>query len=346
MSKYTTDLGSHQTIRDAIQKISFHGFVNPETGSFRGTNKIEGFVAKIHTDGPLKGTIDVQERNTLAMSQGDDDVKVGYHEGVRLSAIQDNSKGYVIVPKLYSDVVISQDPDSYTEYVYMYSRVDFIQLDSHETISIGVKEREEYDEYDENAPVVRELEETGVYARTTYRREPDIAVITEVQGEEEEDYTQCIASSQEVSVIVGTDNKGSSVIIDKDKGQVVAGDDESSLLVNKDEVKLQHDKATMVLNDNQGMVECGNSSVQVKNGSILIDSGSGTEDSAVLGKALAGTLSDIVTAIMGMIITSPAGPCVIDPNTLTSLGELQVKLTSCQSLGNGEFLTNKVKIKG
>ena len=305
MSKYTTDLGSHQTIRDAIQKISFHGFVNPETGSFRGTNKIEGFVAKIHTDGPLKGTIDVQERNTLAMSQGNDNVKVGYHEGVRLSAIQDNSKGYVVVPKLYSDVVISQDPDSYTEYVYMYSRVDLIQLDSHETITIGVKEREAYKENDKNAPVVRELPETNALSRTTYTKD---SVTTEIQDEDEKICT--------------------SHIVDKDKAHI------------------QHNKSEMLIEEGQSMIGCGDSMVKVENGTVFIDSGSGTEDSAVLGKALAGILSDIVGAVLGMIITSPAGTCVIDPNTLASLGELQTKLGICQSSGNGEFLTNKVKIKG
>ena len=55
------DLSSNQIIREAIQKIALHGLVNKSTGTIRDTGKTVGFVAKIHTDGELAGTIDVQE---------------------------------------------------------------------------------------------------------------------------------------------------------------------------------------------------------------------------------------------------------------------------------------------
>ena len=139
------DLSSNQIIREAIQKIALHGLVNKSTGTIRDTGKTVGFVAKIHTDGELAGTIDVQEYYSLSM-ESNDDKKIGYHEGVYLSALQDNANGLLIIPKLYSEVVISIDPETKTEYVSMFSHVDVIQLDSHDTITVGVREREEFDE--------------------------------------------------------------------------------------------------------------------------------------------------------------------------------------------------------
>ncbi|MBO5012489.1 MAG: hypothetical protein J6C57_00440, partial [Paludibacteraceae bacterium] len=145
------DLSSNQIIREAIQKIALHGLVNKSTGTIRDTGKTVGFVAKIHTDGELAGTIDVQEYYSLSM-ESNDDKKIGYHEGVYLSALQDNANGLLIIPKLYSEVVISIDPETKTEYVSMFSHVDVIQLDSHDTITVGVREREEFDEGSEDSP--------------------------------------------------------------------------------------------------------------------------------------------------------------------------------------------------
>ncbi len=121
-------MNSNAIIRDAIRRIALKGIVNNATGAVRGTGRVSGYVAKIHDDesDELFGTIDVQEYVQLAVDENDE-MQMGYHEGVLLSAIQDNSKGYVIVPKLYSEVLVSHDSDSGTEYVSMYSHVDLRQ---------------------------------------------------------------------------------------------------------------------------------------------------------------------------------------------------------------------------
>ena len=104
--KITSDLSANSAIYDAIRQIAFHKLVNPRNNVIKNTAKISGFVVKIHTDGELCGTVDVQEyTHTLTDKQAiDDGLPVGLHEGVYLSAIQNNENGLVVIPYLYSDV--------------------------------------------------------------------------------------------------------------------------------------------------------------------------------------------------------------------------------------------------
>ena len=141
IKKHLTDHSSNEMIREAIRAIALKGIVNRQ-GTVRGTSKVTGFVAKIHTDesDDLFGTIDVQEYADWSIEESED-AKIGYHEGVLLTAIQKDNQGYIIIPKLYSDVLVSKDPETNNEYVTMFSHVDLIQLDSHEKISIGVRIR-------------------------------------------------------------------------------------------------------------------------------------------------------------------------------------------------------------
>lgn len=162
--------GSNRVIREAIKKIALHGLVNSKTGGIRNAGLITGYVAKIHVEGELAGTIDVQEFVNTAVS-GVDEKKVGYHEGVFLSAMQDNSKGVVMIPKLYSEVTIATDPETLQEYVSMFSHVDIVQLDSHTSVLVGVTEREEFDESDEDSPDIQDLPETGLSTKTTYLKD-------------------------------------------------------------------------------------------------------------------------------------------------------------------------------
>ena len=315
-NKQHTGLNSNRTIREAIQKIALHGFVNPVTGVVRDTNKVTGYVAKIHESGPLAGTIDVQEYTTLAMSDNGD-VKIGYHEGVYLSSIQDNSNGLVIVPKLYSEVTIMVDPETHTEYVTMFSHVDIIQLDSHKTVTIGVREREEYDANDEDAPLVQDLEDTGVFSKTTYLKD---SIVAEVQGEDDENYTRCL--------------------MDDEKIEVVAGDNKSSTLLNKEEIHLQHDKSEVILDDNQGTLKCGNSIVKVEDGTVHIGSDSST-DFAVLGGELVSLLSDLVGYIGQIMTPTMIGPQ--PPANIASFIAMKAKIEAMKA-GTG-ILTQKVKIQ-
>lgn len=193
-------VNSNQVIGEAIQKIALRGVFNPDTNSISDVNRVTGYVAKIHTEGDLIGTIDVQEYLTSAI-QVQEGVKVGYHEGVYLSAIQDCSKGLVIVPKLHSEVTISTDSVTKRKYVSMFSHVDLIQLDSHEKITVGVTEREEYDEKDEDGPTVEELEPTGVFSKTTYTKD---TVATEIQGSKDENHVLQTINSTSVHTSIGS----------------------------------------------------------------------------------------------------------------------------------------------
>lgn len=170
-------LQSDRIIREAIRNIAREGIVNPHTGAVRGSAKVSGFVAKIHEDGEFAGTVDVQEYISYNDRKGEG--AVGYHEGVLLSALQDNSSGYLVMPKLYSDVVICSDVASGCEYVILVSHVDVVRIDSHTEVSIGVREREQYSLDDEEGPDMDELKETGVMAVSRYAKDSISSEVTD-----------------------------------------------------------------------------------------------------------------------------------------------------------------------
>lgn len=312
-----TDLSSNQIIRETIQKISRHGLFNPANNTLRGTERIAGWVAKIHTEGDLAGTIDVQEFATSSINSSDD-VKIGYHEGVQLSAIQDNSKGLLIVPKLHSEVVIVMDPVTYTEYVSMFSHVDVIQLDSHDTIIVGVREREEFDDGSEDSPDIQDLEETGVFSKTTYLKD---SITTEVQGEDESNHTKHLMDSEKVETVVG--------------------DDKSSMMMDQEKIHLKHNKAETILDEEQHTSKFGGSMVKIEDGTVFLGSDSSTDD-AVLGVELATILSELV-GYLGQIMTpTMMGPQ--PPVNMASFISLKAKIDAFKSSHSG-FLTKKVQVQ-
>ncbi len=314
-----SNLRENQTIREAIQKIALRGVVDPSTNAVHNTGRTSGYVCKIHSDesDELYGTVDVQEYNNMAMDSTDD-LKIGFHEGVRLSSLQDNSKGMVVIPKLYSEVVIVTDPVSQTEYVSMVSHVDVIQLDSHDTITVGVKEREKFDESDEESPDVDELEETGVFTKTTYQKN---SITNEVQDKDSK-------------------NK-SSVVMDGSQIKSSVGDDESSSTIDHDKVNLKHDKSELELNSSEGTVKVGGSRVKVEDGTVYLGSDSGTDD-AVLGGQLADVLMDIVDYISQIKTTTQLGPQ--PPLNMAQFIAMKAKINSFKSSHSG-FLTKKVQVQ-
>lgn len=138
MKHITNDLSANETIYEAIRQIAFHKLVNPRTNVMKNTSKISGYVVKVHTDADdaLCGTVDVQEYlSSLSEQQSlENGLPVGLHEGVYLSAIQNNENGMVIIPYLYSDVVITTDPATLREYVIQYSHADTVQIDAHNKV--------------------------------------------------------------------------------------------------------------------------------------------------------------------------------------------------------------------
>jgi hypothetical protein len=311
------DLSNNQTIREAIQKIAWRNMINRDTGAVNGTAKVTGYVAKINTEGELAGTIDVQEYITLPVEETEG-ARMGYHEGVYLGAIQDNSKGYIIVPKMYSEVIVSQDPDTGVEYVSMFSHVDMIQLDSHESIVVEVKEREEFDENNEEAPDVQDLEETGVLSKTTYTKN---TVITEVHN----------AKNKHISKSTLTGEKHSLTI-----------DDEQTLFeMSKDKVHFKRDKSEVTMASNKIEDKVGSSSVTIEDGTVHLGSTSGT-DNAVLGKELASILSDFLGYMGQMLTSTQLGPQ--PPINVSQFVALKAKIDAYKASQSG-FLTKKVMVQ-
>ena len=312
-----SDLSNNQTIREAIRRIALHGVVNPVTGAVRDSVKTTGYVAKIHTDGELAGTIDVQEFAHFSVSK-DESIGIGYHEGVYLSAIQDNSKGMLIIPKLYSEVTIVTDPETKIEYVSMFSHVDIIQMDACEKVVLGVREREKYDPDDENAPDIEELAETGLYGRTTYTKN---AILSEVQGKDAADRIK--------------------QTLDEKKYTLVAGDNKSSQLIDKDRIQLKHEKSESVLGDDSNVLKHGSSSVVIKDQTVYLGSESGVDD-AVLGGELAGILMDMLDYMSQIKTTTQLGPQ--PPLNMAQFIALKTKISAFKSSHSG-FLTKKVQIR-
>lgn len=316
MSNRNNDL-----IKKAIQRIALQGHVDPSSGVWHDSARITGYVAKIHDDesDELFGTVDVQEYNTRAFVQEENDVQFGYHEGVYLSALQNNKEGYLIIPKLYSEVTIALDPESRKEYVVMFSHVDLIQLDSHDKISIGVREREEFDN-DEDGDDIDELELTGIATNVAFTKD-----------------------SITTTVVADKDGKNTvTQVMDADGLKQTIGDDKSSQTMTQQEIILEHDKANVTLDDSQAKVEMGKSSVVVEDGTLYVGSKSGVDD-AVLGQQLASILSDLVGYLGQMMTPTMMGPQP-PANVLGSFIALKAKIQSFASSHSG-FLTQKVQIQ-
>lgn len=160
-----------KTFANYIQSAALRGQTDKE-GSFIGTRKITGYVADIHDDeeDELYGTIDVQEFNFDIDEEEYEGA--GYHEGVKLCATQVNDCGVLIIPLMFSEVVIVQNPSDQEEYVIEWSHAKAVQIKSHETIQMGVVEHEPFNETEDGLEKdYNELEETGKRAITDYTAE-------------------------------------------------------------------------------------------------------------------------------------------------------------------------------
>lgn len=311
MNKIEPGLDANVRIREAIQKIALHGVINPKTNTAYGDEYLSGYVVAVHTEGENAGTVDVKEFPNSALDEG------VVHENVLLSSIADN-KGLLVIPKLYSDVMITRDPATGLEFVTMYSHVDVLQLDSHSFVVIGVTEREEYDESSEDADDINELQETGVHAVSRFQKD---SIITEATD--------------------GEDNVTKQTI-DKEKFEVVSGDDKSKATINQDKVELSHDDGNLVIDDDKASLKKGQSTVQVEDGTVYLGSKSNTDD-AVLGGQLADILMDMLGYLSQMLTTTQLGPQP-PANQIANFIALKAKIQSFKAAHSG-FLTNKVLVQ-
>lgn len=169
-------------MRRAISNIANKGNYDMD-GALRGTRKIVGYVCAIHEEGELAGTIDVQEYNFEPDEYQVEGTR--HHKGVLLSAIQDNADGVFIIPMLFSEVVIVQNPIDGHEYVLMYSHAKRIQFNSREDIEIGVTEVEEFVETNDGLQKdFNELEPTKNKTSTHYNATSIIDHIVSPEDEE------------------------------------------------------------------------------------------------------------------------------------------------------------------
>lgn len=268
MSETPSNLNANSAIYDAIRQIAFHKLINPRNQVMKNTSKITGYVVKVHTDGDLCGTVDVQEYNvSLADLQAiKEGLPVGLHQGVYLSAIQNNENGMVVIPYLYSDVVIAIDPDTLREYVVQYSHADTIQVEAHNKVVIGTSQTEEF-ELAEDAPDVDELEKTGVHAHTTYT---PVSAFTEVA-------------------------KGT------------ADSDKSTFEITADQILSQHDKAQILLDAQQILAKYNAKEIVIQSDGVYLGSGSASEP-GVLGNELATLLIDWLGALSQLMTPTMMGP--------------------------------------
>ena len=214
-------------IKSAINAIAKNGITDPN-GAIRGTQKIIGYVCAIHEDGELAGTIDVQEYNF----EPDEYINKGtrHHKGVLLSAIQENEDGVWIVPMMFSDVMIVQNPTDGHEYVIMYSHAKKIQWKAHEDIEIGVTEVEDFVETDDGLDKdYNELEPTGNKTSTHYNSTSIIDKVT--SKDDEQGFTEEKTATQK-TITVG-DTK---IVID---GQNITIETSGKVSIKSNDVKIE-----------------------------------------------------------------------------------------------------------
>lgn len=312
-------LNANETIYETIRQIALHKIANPRTKVIRNTEKTSGYVVKLHTDenDELFGTVDVQE---YVSEEADgqaikDGLSVGLHEGVYLSAIQNNENGMVIVPYLYSDVVITTDPDTLKEYVIQYSHADSVQLDAHSKVVVGTTETKEWEE-NEDSPDVDQLEKTGVHAHTTYT---PVSAFTEV-GKSDKD----------------TEKSTLEVTADK----IASKHYKATSELNADEANIKYDKAQLVADAQQLLAKYNAKEIVIKNDGVYVGSGSASEP-AVLGNQLATLLADWLGAITQILTTTQLGPQ--PPLNVAKFAALQAQVNTYKAATSG-ILSKIVKI--
>lgn len=239
MNQQFNDLSANEAIYEAIRQIALHKLVNPKNNVIKNTSRISGYVTKIHTDenDELYGTVDVQEYNdSLANNQAKNEgLPVGLHEGVFLSAIQNNDNGLITIPYLNSDVVIATDPDTLKEYVVAYSHADTVQIDTHTKTIIGVTETKEFEE-SEDSPDVDQLEKTGLHAHTEYTKEHAKTEVAKSDKNEEKSIFEVTADQ-----IKALHDKAQIVL---DAKEILAKYDAKEIVINDQGVYLGSGKAT------------------------------------------------------------------------------------------------------
>ena len=332
-----SNLRANETIYDAIRQIAFHKLINPRTHTMKNTSRTSGFVVKFHDDpsDELFGTVDVQEYNLGSETNRqavEDGLPVGLHEGVYLSALQNNDKGLVTIPYLYSDVVIATDPETLREYVIQYSHADTVQVDAHNKVVIGVTETEAYQDT-EDTPDVDELEPTGVHAHTTYTPISILSVVGTSDKPEEQSSLELTAEKIEAVRDKGT------LVMDAERIHAQF-DEKTAANLNANQFEAKYDKAQLLLDAQQLLAKYNAKEIVIKSDGVYVGSGSASEP-AVLGNQLASLLVEWLGALSSMMTPTMMGPQ--PPANVAQFVSLQAKVNSYKAATSG-ILSKTVKI--
>ena len=305
-------LGASSRFAEAIQSIANKGLLDRD-GRPLYTGKISGYVCNVYPEGDeWEGTIDVQEFGKYDNYSEDGAIAVGLHEHVRISAIQNNKSGFLLVPQMYSEVVIVQDPTSQDEYVIQFSHVDVVQLQSHQKVSVGVTDTKEFEEDKDDDKDFDNLDRTGSSAHTYYDKDSIKEVVTEHDKEDDDpEKVQDGTVSRTVTKDGIVEQVGEKTVIttENTKKTLQIGENLTITLDGAGKVEINANGTELTIDNKGQSVKIGGSD------SAMISVGSGgqvtigqAQDNAVLFSELSTILSKLFNYLATTTTTTQLGP--------------------------------------
>ena len=328
-------LAESRKLAEGIQNIAGKKLLDKH-GNPLYSGRTVGYVCNVYPEGDeWEGTIDVQEFNK---NYDDEKADVGLHEHVRISAIQNNKSGVLLVPQLYSEVVIVQDPASQEEYVISFSHVDVIQMNSHQKASIGVTETEEFVEDQDDDKDFDNLEKTGSSAHTYYDKDSITDIVTEHDKEgDDETKNQDGTVSRKVTKdkIVEQIGEKTTLTTENTKRTLQIGDNLTIVMDGSGKIDINANGTTVNIDSKGQSTKIGGSD----SAQITVDSGGNVivgeaADNAVLFSELNTLLSKLFNYLASALTATQIGPQPL--STGPQIGALSGELP--------KIMSKKVKI--
>ena len=328
-------LAESRKLAEGIQNIAGKKLLDKH-GNPLYSGRTVGYVCNVYPEGDeWEGTIDVQEFNK---NYDDEKADVGLHEHVRISAIQNNKSGVLLVPQLYSEVVIVQDPASQEEYVISFSHVDVIQMNSHQKASIGVTETEEFVEDQDDDKDFDNLEKTGSSAHTYYDKDSITDIVTEHDKEgDDETKNQDGTVSRKVTKdkIVEQIGEKTTLTTENTKRTLQIGDNLTIVMDGSGKIDINANGTTVTIDSKGQSTKIGGSD----SAQITVDSGGNVivgeaADNAVLFSELNTILSKLFNYLASALTATQIGPQPL--STGPQIGALSGELP--------KIMSKKVKI--
>lgn len=323
-------LGEARKIAEGIQNIAGKRLLDKH-GNPLYSGRIVGYVCNVYPEGDeWEGTIDVQEFNK---NYDDESADVGLHEHVRISAIQNNKSGVLLVPQLYSEVVIVQDPTSQEEYVISFSHVDVVQMNSHQRTSIGVTETEEFVEDQDDDKDFDNLEKTGSSSHTYYDKDSITDIVTEHDKEgDDETKAQDGTVSRKVTKdkVVEQIGEKTTITTENTKRTLQIGDNLTIEMDGSGKIDINANGTTITIDSKGQSTKIGGSD----SAQITVDSGGNvivgaTDDNAVLFTELQKLLSKLFNYLATAMTATQIGPQPL--STGPQIGALSGELPNIMS---------------